>query len=97
VDLAAPVEGGGWFVNSSVGTGSSGWRCTATGVQSRAVSPVSDGHVRTVRDSYVWHGSSWRRTAHVVRHPAADADGNPPASTNRYPRFACPGLPANVL
>jgi hypothetical protein len=88
-----------WMVNSSVGTGSSGWRCTDTGVQGRSVTPdaVPASTFRIQRNSYVKGARGWVRTGHFVTTVAADADGNPPASTNDYPTFNCPGLPRSLL
>lgn len=95
--LRAPA-GTSWGVNSSFGTGSSGWRCTRTGVESRSVFPGGGSPTyRIVRNRYVWRTSSWVRTSHVARTVAADAQGNPPAFTDDYPRFICPGLPRNIL
>jgi len=96
VGLSSPL-GDDWFVNSSFGTGSSGWRCTRQGVEVRAVSAAVRGHVRITRSRYELQPSRWVRTAHHVRKAPVDAHGNPPASTNRYPTFACRGLPRRVL
>jgi len=87
-----------WLVNSSFGTGSFGWRCTTTGVQSRSVFPSGGSPTyRIVRNRYVWRTGGWVRTGHFARTVAADAQGNPPASTNDFPRFLCRGLPRNIL
>jgi hypothetical protein len=95
--LKAPA-GTSWGVNSSFGTGSSGWRCTRTGVESRSVFPGGGSPTyRIVRNRYVWRTSRWVRKSHVVHTVAADAQGNPPAFTDDYPRFLCPGLPRNIL
>jgi hypothetical protein len=97
LSVEAPRHSGSWMVNSSYGTGTSGWRCTRHGIQSRAVS-ASGGPRATVRIvSYVMGRNGWRRTKRVVRTVATDADGNPPRSTARFARFACPGLPRSVL
>jgi hypothetical protein len=96
-ELRAPA-GSSWGVNSSFGTGSSGWRCTSTGVESRSVFPGGGSPTyRIVRNRYVWRMGRWVRKSHVAKTVAADAQGNPPASTNDYPRFICPGLPRNIL
>jgi hypothetical protein len=96
IERQAP-GGGEWFVNSSVGTGSTGWRCTRRGIQQRSVSPNLGGHFRIVLNRYVFRPRGWVRVRHLTRTVPADAQGNPPAYTNSYPRFACRGLPANVL
>jgi hypothetical protein len=95
--LKAPARSS-WGVNSSFGTGSSGWRCTRAGVESRSVFPGGGSPTyRIVRNRYVWRTGRWVRTRHVAKTVAADAQGNPPASTNDYPRFICPRLPRNIL
>lgn len=96
-ELDAPV-GTSWGVNSSFGTGSSGWRCTSTGVQSRSVFPGGGSPTYQIeRNRYVWRAGGWVRTSHIAQTVAADAQGNPPAATNDYPRFICPGLPQSIL
>lgn len=96
--LRAPRRSESWFLNSSYGTGTSGWKCTRRGVQSRAVSP-SGG--RTVKLTRIWYrigrSGDWRRTKRVVRTVMVDAQGNPPARTGTYANFVCPGLPGRVL
>lgn len=95
--LNAPA-GTSWGVNSSFGTGSSGWRCTSTGVESRSVFPGGGSATyRIVRNRYVWQTGRWVRTSHDAKTVPADAQGNPPAYTDSFPRFICPGLPRNVL
>jgi hypothetical protein len=87
-----------WGVNSSFGTGSFGWRCTSKGVESRSVFPGGGSPTyRVVRNRYVWGAGRWVRTSHVGRTVPADAQGNPPAYTDDYPRFICPGLPRVIL
>lgn len=85
---------GGWLINSSVGTGSQGWKCTDRGVMSRNLYP-NGKHTAYVIDraSFVFNGS-WQRTAHVHRTVPADANGQPPAYTDSYASFACRGLPS---
>jgi hypothetical protein len=96
-ELRAPADLS-WGANSSVGTGSFGWRCTSRGVESRSVFPGGGSPTyRVVRNRYVWRTGHWVRTSHVARTVPADAQGNPPAYTDAYPRFICPGLPDNVL
>ncbi len=96
-ELDSP-PGSSWVVNSSVGTGSSGWRCTRRGVESRSVTPGGGSATYDVqRDRYAWRSGRWVRTKHVATTVAADADGNPPASTDDFPRFVCAGLPRDVL
>ena len=87
-----------WMINSSVGTGSSGWRCTTTGVQGRSVAPSATDPTtfRIQRNSYVQGAHGWVRTSHFVKTVDADAQGNPPASTDHYPTFDCPGLPRDL-
>jgi hypothetical protein len=96
IELSSPL-GEGWAVNSSFGTGSSGWLCTRHGVEVRAVSSPVRGQVRITRAKYEWQSTGWVRTARHVRPAPVDAHGNPPAATNRYPTFSCPGLPRRVL
>jgi hypothetical protein len=96
-ELRAPA-GSSWAVNSSFGTGSFGWRCTRTGVESRSVFPGGGSPTyRIVRNRYVRQSGRWLRTSHVDKTVAADAQGNPPAATDDYPRFNCAGLPRNIL
>ena len=94
--LRAPHRSESWLVNSSYGTGTSGWKCTRRGVQARAVSGGS-GPTATVRlVSYAMgRKGEWRRTKRVVRTVKLGADGSPAALT--YAAFACPGLPAWTL
>lgn len=81
---------GGWMVNSSVGTGSQGWRCTDHGIRRRKLYPTSDGNgIRVERSSYVWRGG-WDRVAHFTR----TYYGQPPSWTANYASFDCKGLPA---
>lgn len=95
--LPAPARTS-WGANSSFGTGSSGWRCTSTGVESRSVFPGGGSPTyRIVRNRYVWRTRGWVRTSHFGETVPANAQGNPPVSTNQYPRFLCRGLPRNVL
>ncbi|MDX6301196.1 MAG: hypothetical protein QOF53_2410 [Nocardioidaceae bacterium] len=95
--LRAPA-GTSWVVNSSFGTGSFGWRCTSAGVESRSVFPGGGSPTyRIVRNHYSWRAGGWVRTSHFGRTVPADAQGNPPASTNQYPRLLCRGLPRNIL
>jgi hypothetical protein len=96
VEPGSPL-GDDWFVNHSVGTGSSGWRCTRKGVQLRAVSPPRGGHARVRHDRYVFTTSGWQRTSHHTKVVPVDRYGNPPAYTARYGLFSCPGLPKRVL
>lgn len=96
LELPSPL-GDDWFINSSFGTGSSGWRCTRHGVEVRAVSSPVRGHVRITRSKYEWRTTGWVRTTHHVRRAHVDAHGNPPAATSRYPTFSCRGLPSRVL
>ena len=94
----APRRDETWFVNSSYGTGTSGWKCTRRGVQARAVSASGGPTVRIKRISYVMgRNGDWRRTKRVARTVKVDASGNPPAYTAEYARFACAGLPKRVL
>jgi len=94
----APRRDESWFVNSSYGTGTSGWRCTRRGVQARAVSASGGPTARVKVISYVMgRNGEWRRTKRAVRTVEVDARGNPPAYTARFARFACPGLPKRVL
>jgi hypothetical protein len=96
LELSSPL-GEGWMVNSSYGTGSSGWRCTRNGVEVRAVSSPIRGHVRITRAKWEWQTTGWVRTARHVHRAPVNAQGNPPAGTDRYPTFTCPGLPRTVL
>lgn len=94
----APRRSDSWFVNSSWGTGTSGWKCTRRGVQARAVSASGGSTARAKVISYAMGGNGeWRRTKRVVRTVAVDSQGNPPAYTATFARFACPGLPKAVL
>jgi hypothetical protein len=81
-----------WSVNSSAGTGSEGWRCTNTGVESRAVYPGSVHRHRfhIVRNKYVFGSAGWTRTHHYA---ATVTSRYPPKSTDGYAEFACRGLP----
>lgn len=86
----ATASGPGWVVNSSVGTGSQGWRCTDRGVQSWSITPNSDGsRYRIERTSYLLR-VTWHRT-HFTRYSVPADD--PPANGDDYPTFSCPGLP----
>lgn len=91
--LDSPDATADWVINSSYGTGSQGWKCTAHGVRSRSVTP-NGAHTRYVIDvaDYVLR-LAWHETRHVHYSVRADAHGNPPAYTESYPDFACPGLP----
>src|SRR3954451_6036316 len=92
VELSSPL-GGEWMVNSSFGTGSSGWRCTGHGVEARAVSAARAGKVRVSLKRYVLSDSGWKGAGGKVRTVPVNAQGNPPAFTNDFPTFACKGLP----
>jgi len=94
----APRRSESWMVNSSYGTGTSGWRCTRRGVQSRAVSASGNATARVKLITYkMGRNGQWRSTKRVVHPVHVDAQGNPPAYTAKYARFACPGLPKRVL
>jgi hypothetical protein len=92
VELDSPL-GGGWFINSSFGTGSSGWRCTARGVEVRAVSTPRGGKVRVTIKRFVFTDAGWKRAGGSSRTVSVTAQGNPPAYTDDFPTFACRGLP----
>ena len=94
----APRRNESWLVNSSYGTGTSGWKCTRRGVQARAVSASGGRTVKVTLISYaIGRNGDWHRTKRAVRTVKVDSHGNPPASTARFARFACPGLPKRVL
>jgi hypothetical protein len=96
IELSSPL-GGDWMINSSFGTGSSGWHCTRHGVEVRAVSAPRSGKVRVTLKSYVLRDSGWKRSGGHVRTVPVNAQGNPPAFTNAFPTFACKGLPHRDL
>lgn len=96
--LRAPHRNASWLVNSSYGTGTSGWRCTRRGVQARAVSASGGRTVKLKLLSYaIGRNGEWRRTERAVRTVKVDSNGNPPAYTAKFARFACAGLPKRVL
>ncbi len=99
--LRAPRRQESWFVNSSFGTGTSGWKCTRRGVQARsipAIAAIGGATIKVKRISYAMgRNGDWRRTKRAVRTVRVGSNGNPPAYLARYARFACPGLPKRVL
>jgi hypothetical protein len=67
-------------------------------VQARAVSASGNRTARVKLISYeMGSNGEWRRTKRVVHPVQVDANGNPPAYTAKYARFACRGLPRRVL
>jgi hypothetical protein len=94
----APHRSESWLVNSSYGTGTSGWKCTRQGVQARAVTGGGGPTAKVRLISYAMgRNGEWRRTKRVVRTVKVDANGGLPASTATYAAFACPGLPRWAL
>lgn len=96
--LKAPGGTPYWMVNSSYGTGSQGWRCTAHGVQARSVMPLDSAgkHYRIVVNGYRRSGTHWRRVSHTAR-TVAGVGGQPPTSTDTFPELVCAGVPHAVL
>jgi hypothetical protein len=90
--MGTPPAGGPWSGNADIEE-SSGYRCTAHGVQTRDYGIIGEGKSRRIvidRAWFVRRDGAWHRTkrVHEVRHGA-----NPSPPKSDFGTFRCSGLP----